>query len=106
MESKTEDKILYLLPGTDLVASSVEALRDFFLEEFKKCSGVDEVVLDATGVDNVDSLGVNLIIGLYRQVESENRKFRIISVSEKFRKVADFFRFPSLFTVENRGSEE
>ena len=56
--------------------------------------------MDVTGIDVIDSLGVNLIIGLYKELESSSRKFRIINASEKFMKVAQFFRFHALFSIE------
>jgi anti-anti-sigma factor len=104
MKAKKQNDTLYLIPGTDLVASNVEAQRNDMAEKIHKNSGVSRVVLDVHGVDIVDSLGVNLIIGLYREVSSGSKTFEIIGGSEKFMKVANFFRFPSLFTV--RSAEE
>jgi urease beta subunit len=47
----------------------------------------------------VDSLGVNLIIGIYRQAVAEAKTFEIINAGDRFIKVARFFRFYSLFSV-------
>jgi hypothetical protein len=47
----------------------------------------------------VDSLGVNLIIGIYRQAVAEAKTFEIINAGSRFIKVAQFFRFYSLFSV-------
>lgn len=99
MKAKKQKDTLYLVPGTDLVASKVESLRNSMVEKIQKNGEVSRVVLDVKGVDIVDSLGVNLIIGLYREVSSSSKSFEIIGGSEKFMKVANFFRFPSLFTV-------
>jgi len=99
MNAILQDKILVLQPGTDLVASHIEALRDAVLAEMKKHPGVTGVVLDATGVEIVDSLGVNLIIGIYRQAIAETKTFEVINAGSRFIKVAQFFRFFSLFSV-------
>ena len=62
------------------------------------------MVLDAEGVDVVDSLGVNLIIGLYKELSNNSRFFRITNANDKFMKVANFFKFPAIFQIE--GVEE
>lgn len=90
---------LVLQPHIDLVASHIEVLREAVLPEMKKHHGVTGVVLDATGIEIVDSLGVNLIIGIYRQAAAESKTFEIINAGEKFVKVARFFRFYALFSV-------
>jgi len=92
---------LYLVPETDLVASRIEALRSRFLKKLKENPGVSKVVLKADHIEEMDSLGVNLIIGIYRQVDSESKSFEITGAGEKFLKVAEFFRFPALFNINS-----
>jgi anti-anti-sigma factor len=95
-----EDKnTLYLVPETDLVASRIEELRDRFSRSLKENPSVSNVVLKADHIETIDSLGVNLIIGIYRQVHSESKSFEITGAGEKFLKVANFFRFPDLFNI-------
>ena len=100
MKVENKDGALILAPGTDLVASCIEKLRNSILACFKEHPAASNIVLDAAGIEIVDSLGVNLIIGLYRQADAESKKFEIINAGEKFMKVANFFRFASLFTVK------
>ncbi len=102
MKAFTEDGTLFLVPETDLVASRVEEMRTFFMNQLKSFPEERVVVLDASGIDIVDSLGVNLIIGLYKHTASELKAFRIVNAEEKFLKVANFFRFASIFPVESR----
>ena len=99
MQAKLENETICIVPETDLIASSIEELRDFCSEQFKKYSEAQHVILDVTGVDFVDSLGVNLIVGLYRQAVSESRTIEIIGAGKNFMKVATFFRLSSLFKV-------
>jgi anti-anti-sigma factor len=99
MKVKHKDDSLILQPESDLVASRIEHLRDAVLVQMKKHADVSHVVLDAKGIELVDSLGVNLIIGIYRQSVAESKTFEIVNAGDKFMKVAHFFRFPSLFNV-------
>ncbi len=94
-----QENRLIVQPQTDLIASHIEVLREAVLPVMKKHHSVTGVVLDATGIEIVDSLGVNLLIGIYRQAAAESKTFEIINAGEKFIKVARFFRFYSLFSV-------
>ena len=92
---------LFLMPKTDLVASQIEKLRNSFLVGLKANPNVSKVVFKADEIETVDSLGVNLIIGIYRQVNAESKIFEITGAGEKFLKVANFFQFPSLFKINH-----
>ena len=100
MKVKKKDGILYLIPDTDLVADKFDELRDFFLSELKKNDKEKDVVLDASNINVVDSLGVNLIIGLYRELDNVQKNFKVINANEKFMKIAHFFKFPAIFPIE------
>ena len=95
---------LFLEAKTDLVASQIERLRDSFLKKLKANPNVSKVIFKADNIETVDSLGVNLIIGIYRQVTAESKTFEITGAGEKFLKVARFFQFPALFTINNEES--
>ena len=99
MKTYLKDNTFYLLPETDLVASQMEELRDYFMKELREHPDIDNITLDAKGIEIVDSLGVNLIIGLYRHVSTESKKFQVINAGDKFLKVANFFRFSTLFDI-------
>jgi|GEM_PF-1114375 len=99
---KTSSDTLYLTPDSDLVASRIESIRDDFLKKIRENPDVSGVVLKVDHVANMDSLGVNLVIGIYRQMTAESKTFKITGAGQRFMKVAKFFQFPSLFTIEPR----
>lgn len=101
MKIKKEEEKLYLIPETDLIANRIEELRDYFVKQLKENSDVSHVLLDVSGVDFIDSLGVNLIVGLYRQITSAEKTVEIIGAGKNFMKVANFFRLTSLFSVSS-----
>lgn len=104
MKAKKQNEALYLIPETDLVASRIEELRDFFSKQLEDNPDVSIVYLDVRGIEIVDSLGVNLIVGLYRQVSNASKSIEIYGAGKNFMKVANFFRLPSLFPV--KGEED
>ncbi len=99
MQSRVEQSTLVIKPETDLIASRIEELRDFFMKQIEEHPDLNHVILDAHGIKFVDSLGVNLIVGLYRQLASASKSLEINGAGKNFMKVAGFFRFSSLFPV-------
>jgi len=106
MNARVENHTLFLTPETDLVASRIESLRNYFAEKMAAHPETTQVVLDVHGVETVDSLGVNLIVGLYREAAAASKTMEIVGANEKFMKVARFFRLPAIFTIhqEKAGS--
>lgn len=100
MKAVLENESLILVPETDLIASKIEELRDFFANELEDHPDAGRIILDVQGIDLVDSLGVNLIVGLYREVTDASKEIEIVGASKNFMKVAGFFRLTSLFPIE------
>ena len=100
MNTIKKENSLVLIPETNLTAANIEELRDYFLKGLKQHSDILCVILDVTGVNSVDSLGVNLVVGLYREVTERSGTIEIIGAEENFMKVANFFRLPSLFPIK------
>lgn len=105
MKALLEDNRLVLQPETDLIASRIEQLRMEVLAQLKRHPGAEAVVLDAAGVEIVDSLGVNLIIGMYRQAVADGKSFEVVNAGSRFIKVARFFRFFALFSINGEPPE-
>ncbi len=99
MKAEMQGNSLVLQPGTDLIASKIEALRNEVLAQMKKYPDADAIVLDAAGIELVDSLGVNLVVGIYRQATADSKSFEVTNACSRFIKVARFFRFFSLFSI-------
>ena len=104
MKALLQGKSLVLQPETDLIASKIEELRNEVLSQMKKHPDAEAIVLDAAGIEIVDSLGVNLIIGIYRQAVADSKFFEVINAGSRFIKVAQFFRFFSLFSINGEST--
>jgi ABC-type transporter Mla MlaB component len=102
MEIQQQGDTLYFTPKTNLIADKIETLRDEFVKGLNKNPTAVTVVLNASYVETVDSLGVNLLIGLYRQVSSESRIFKIEQAGDAFLKLAGFFQLTKIFTISGR----
>src|ERR1035437_7681920 len=79
----------------NLVASSVEGQRDFFLDALK--TPENEVVLNLSATELVDSLGITLILGLFKSCQKSAIKFQVDGVSPCIMRVFRLFNLPKLF---------
>ena len=84
----------------NLVASTVDALRKVAMEDLAApCSGV---VLDLASAEVVDSLGITLILGLFKTCQQKKIPFQVEGVSGDLLRVFKLFSLPRLFTILER----
>lgn len=91
---------LRISPEGNLVASTVDALRKNALALLlEPCT---EVVLDLTSTEVVDSLGITLILGLFKTCQQKQLPFRVEGASPDLLRVFKLFSLPRLFPVLER----
>lgn len=84
----------------NLVASTVEAQRQVALASLQApCS---EVVLDLARAEVVDSLGITLILGLFKSCQQKQLPFRVEGASADLMRVFRLFSLPRLFPIQER----
>ena len=89
--------ILRLAPRTDLVASAVEDLRAALLDAMAEPGPA--VVLDLVAVEVLDSLGITLILGLFRSSQKAGAAFSIQNVRPDLMRVFRLFNLTKFFPV-------
>lgn len=97
----TKDKkladVLRLTPRGDLVASSVEEERASLLKALE--SAKKTVVLDLSPTEQVDSLGITLILGLYKSCQKRGITFSVEGAKADIIRVFKLFSLTKLFAV-------
>ena len=84
----------------NLVASTVDALRKSSLEALAApCTSVS---LDLATAEVVDSLGITLILGLFKTCQQKKIPFQVEGVSPDLLRVFKLFSLPRLFTILER----
>ena len=84
----------------NLVASTVDKLRKTSLEAL--AGPCTSVVLDLASADVVDSLGITLILGLFKTCQQKKIPFQVEGVSQDLLRVFKLFSLPRLFTILER----
>ncbi|MEA1971944.1 MAG: STAS domain-containing protein, partial [Candidatus Cloacimonadota bacterium] len=82
MESKINGTQLVITLDNDLVASYLDEQLNSTKAILKENPDAKEVVLDMQNVNEIDSLGINLVVGIYKQVAGEKKKFKTTNVSK------------------------
>lgn len=85
-------------PKAELVASQVETLRDALQTALQGVKG--RVVLDLDGITQIDSMGVTLILGLYKSAQNQGLGFAVTGVDRNLMRVFRLFSLTKFFPVE------
>lgn len=95
---------LHIHPSVDLVASKVEGLRDGLQSALDGVSG--RVTLSLEGVTQIDSLGVTLVLGLFKSCQKQGLAFEVVDVDRNLVRVFRLFNLTKFFPVREAGSHE
>lgn len=91
-------ELLRLSPRTDLVASTVEGHRASMM---KALAGAEaSVVLDLSSVNQVDSLGITLVLGLFKSSQKAGAAFSVEGVGPDILRVFKLFNLNRFFSIK------
>ena len=100
IEAKTEGTFLVCSLRQEITATTVPVLRDKFVEFLQGEADWEEMVLDCRNVETIDSIGVNLVVGLFKQTRTLKRSFRMTGCNPTVLKIVKLFRLDDQFIVE------
>lgn len=95
-----EEQQLIISPLEDMTSSNVSAMYDMIVDKLKDITPWKLLVLDCQKVKILDSIGVNLIIGLYKKAKSTENTFKIIHCNDSITKVLMLFKLDQHFLME------
>jgi len=88
---------LRLQPKVDLVASTVEAQRASMMKALE--GRPRGVVLEFHAVDMIDSLGITLVLGLFKTCQKAGVPFSLEGVKPDLMRVFRLFNLPKFFPI-------
>ncbi len=101
---KSQDGRVEMSPGGDLVASSVETLRSGMEKALKDAKS--EVVLDLSSTQQIDSLGITLVLGLFKECQKAGIAFSIRGASRDLMRVFRLFNLGKFFPILEQENPE
>ena len=91
------ESLMRLQPKVDLVASTVEAQRGAMLKALEGRQG--GVVLDLGAVEQIDSLGITLVLGVFKTCQKAGNPFSVEAVKPDLMRVFRLFNLPKFFPI-------
>ncbi|MGD9503693.1 MAG: STAS domain-containing protein [Syntrophobacteraceae bacterium] len=94
---KERDGCTRVTPGRDIVASMAPDLRKALLTVAEKEPG--DIILDLTGVEMVDSVGLGVLIAAYNSVSKGGGKLVFVNTTNDVVKLFKMMRLDKHFTI-------
>ena len=98
--SQNDPAPVRIASGGNLVASTVEERRKAAMAAL--AGACSEAILDLTESDVVDSLGITLILGLFKTCQQRHIPFRVVGANPDLMRVFKLFSLPKLFPIQER----
>jgi anti-anti-sigma factor len=95
-----ENNTVRLTALDDLIAMHTPLQRACLQELLKEI--VDAVVLDLSRIEMVDSLGITLVVRLYKTCQAKGLPFHVEGASPELMRLFRFFCLSDLFEVKGR----
>lgn len=86
MIKTVQDSNMILTLKEDLIAPNVKGFESAlatYLGELDN-DGIEELVLDLSNCENIDSVGVTFVVSLYKNVIREGKNFRVLGATAIF----------------------
>lgn len=99
MQATVENNSLELLALSNLVASNLEKQTQVIKDNLEKNQDIELVILNLENVTEIDSMGINLVVGLFKQTQNKKIKFKVINASRPIINLFNLFKLTSYFEV-------
>ncbi|MDM8534378.1 STAS domain-containing protein [Clostridiaceae bacterium HSG29] len=100
MRKNIENNLMTFIIESDLIAPNVKKMKVVLNEALNEVGEIDEVVIDLNGIENIDSVGVSFVVGLYKNISNEGLEFRIINASSDIVQLFKLMRLDEFFIIE------
>ncbi|PCI28417.1 MAG: hypothetical protein COB67_06445 [SAR324 cluster bacterium] len=97
-----ENSTLFCIPQEEIIATNVPAMRDILIAHLDSDDSWEQLVLDCKSIETLDSIGVNLIVGLFKKAKATNKIFSVVGCNSSILKVLKLFRLDEQFQVKAR----
>ncbi len=100
IEFKRESQILTCIPDKDIIASNIPLMRNKLNSFLAEDPSWEELVFDCGRIKVLDSIGVNLIVNLFKEANKTKKKFKMVGCNDAILNVMKLFRMNEHFTME------
>jgi len=84
----------------NLIASHLDIHEKNIREAILRNTGVKMVVMNLEQVDDIDSLGINFVVGIYKDLKEQGCGFAVTHTSGRIRNLFNLFKLSEYFEVD------
>ncbi|HPY96935.1 MAG TPA: STAS domain-containing protein [Candidatus Cloacimonadota bacterium] len=99
MEAVIKENVMELVAKSNLVASTIDSQTSLAKDALAQNPNIENIVLNLGNVAEIDSMGINFVVGLYKEIHAENRIFSVINTSRAILNLFNLFKLTSYFEV-------
>jgi len=84
-----------------LTANNVAMYKQQFERIITDTSQYQEMVLDLAETENIDSVGVTFVIGMYKRLKGLDKHFRVVGASKDVQSLFKLMKLDQFFEMAN-----
>ncbi len=102
MIKNVNGSIMTLTLKEDLIAPNVKNFETQIADYLREMESVkmDELVLDLSNCENIDSIGVTFVVSLYKNVIREGKNFRVSGSNSDIRQLFKLMKLDEFIDLE------
>lgn len=97
------DGVMILTLKEDLIAPNVKSFESQMVDHMTELESVnlEELVLDLSNCENIDSVGVTFVVSLYKNVIREGKNFRVSGSNSDIRQLFKLMKLDEFIDLED-----
>lgn len=99
MKKTVDDKKLTVAFEDDLIAKTAESQLTTIQDYLHDADSIDEVVIDLKDVKSIDSMGINLLVGAFKQCKMKNLRFQVTGCNDSIRRLFQVYNLTGYFNI-------
>jgi len=101
MEKRLDGDVIRLILNEDLTANNVSRFNERLDELVPTTTSFQTLVLDLSGTQNIDSVGVTFVIGVFKRMKSEQKIFKVSGATDDVQSLFRLMKLDQFFEMES-----
>ncbi len=100
MNTKQESGVTTVFVEEDLLSTSVDRLLSEWKGLLEKAENLGSISVDISKVNIIDSRGLNLLIGFYKECMKRQWSFRVVGCSKDIKRMFSLLKLSERFGIQ------
>lgn len=100
MEISLQNGKAICVVNDNIVASNVKSLTEILRTALKDCDDYEEIIVDLSKTESIDSMGITFLIALYKKYNTSDIRVKLIGVSDAMLKIFNMLKLVDIFDIQ------